>query len=63
MQHGIARLIGDALKLGVVSTAGLISKIKGGMVSGSSLDAMTTKSLKALTATNSHNTALTADQT
>lgn len=55
MQHGIARLIGEALKLGVVSTAGLIGKIKGSMASGSSFEAMATKSINALTATDSHN--------
>ncbi|KAL7793757.1 hypothetical protein V8C37DRAFT_377249 [Trichoderma ceciliae] len=62
MQHGIARLIGDALKLGVVSTAELISKIKGSMVTGSSFETMTTKSMNALASTNSHNIALSADQ-
>lgn len=62
MQHGVARLIGDALKLGVVSTAELISKIKGSIVSGSSLEVVTTKSLNALTATNSHSISLSADQ-
>lgn len=63
MQHGITRLISDALKLGVVSTAGLISKIKGTIVSGSSLETTTTKSINALTATNGHNVTLSADQT
>lgn len=62
MQHGITRLISDALKLGVVSTAGLISKIKGSIVSGSSLETTTTKSINALTATNVHNVTLSADQ-
>lgn len=62
MQHSIARLMGDALKLGVVSTAELISKIKGTMISGSSLEAVTTKTVNALTATNSHSVALSADQ-
>ncbi|KAL6898660.1 hypothetical protein GGI43DRAFT_82679 [Trichoderma evansii] len=63
MQHGITRLISDALKLGVVSTAGLISKIKGTIVSGSSLETTTTKSINALTATKTHNVALSGDQT
>ncbi|PTB37179.1 uncharacterized protein TrAFT101_010913 [Trichoderma asperellum] len=63
MQHGITRLISDALKLGVVSTAGLISKIKGSIVSGSSLETTTTKSINALTATKAHNVVLSADQT
>ncbi|EHK18456.1 uncharacterized protein TRIVIDRAFT_158843 [Trichoderma virens Gv29-8] len=62
MQHGVVRLLTDALKLGVVSTAELISKVKETILSGSSLDAVTTKSINALTASNSHNISLSGDQ-
>ncbi|KAK1243351.1 hypothetical protein MKX07_003979 [Trichoderma sp. CBMAI-0711] len=48
MQHGVVRLLSDALKLGVVSTAEIINKIKETVLSGSSLDAVTTKSMNAL---------------
>ncbi|KAL7812763.1 hypothetical protein V8C26DRAFT_406503 [Trichoderma gracile] len=48
MQHGVVRLLSDALKLGIVSTAEIINKIKETVLSGSSLDAVTTKSRNAL---------------
>jgi hypothetical protein len=48
MQHGVVRLLSDALKLGIVSTAEIINKIKETVLSGSSLDAVTTKSMNAL---------------
>ncbi|KAL7813525.1 hypothetical protein V8C44DRAFT_327012 [Trichoderma aethiopicum] len=53
MQHGVVRLLSDALKLGIVSTAEIINKIKETVISGSSLDAVTTKSKNALTGSNS----------
>lgn len=53
MQHGVVRLLSDALKLGIVSTAEIINKIKETVISGSSLDAVTTKSKNALTSSNS----------
>lgn len=62
MQHGVARLLTDALKLGVVSTAELISKVKETILSGSSLDAVTTRSMNALTSTNPHNISLSGDK-
>ncbi|KKP05308.1 hypothetical protein THAR02_02574 [Trichoderma harzianum] len=62
MQHGVARLLTDALKLGVVSTAELVSKVKETILSGSSLDAVTTRSINALTSTNPHNISLSGDK-
>ncbi|QYS99801.1 hypothetical protein H0G86_006917 [Trichoderma simmonsii] len=62
MQHGVARLLTDALKLGVVSTAELISKVKETILSGSSLDAVTTRSMNALASTNPHNISLSGDK-
>ena len=62
MQHGVVRLLSDALKLGIVSTAEIVNKIKETVLKGSSLDSVTTKSKNALASSNSRSNALPGDK-
>lgn len=62
MQHGVVRLLSDALKLGIVSTAEIINKIKETVISGSSLDAVTAKSMNALKTSKPHSNHLPGEK-
>ncbi|KAK5994844.1 hypothetical protein PT974_03230 [Cladobotryum mycophilum] len=63
IQHGVPRLIVDVIRIGAISTAELVSKVKNDLIGGSSIDVATGKTMTALTAKSPHNLVLSAVET